>query len=61
MVRAKDGTIITQAGKTISCSDGSRYFLSGKVLSGPHGTVSRNVGSPQEALAIVIGLHGGQR
>ena len=61
MTIAKDGTTITQSGNSIFCSNGEAYTLSGRILIGPHGTESTNVGSIQEALGIVIGLHGGKR
>lgn len=58
---AKDGTTISRFGHTIHCSNGETYTLMGTHLTGPHGFLSNNVRSIEEAVGIVIGLHGGRR
>ena len=58
---ANDNTTITTLGQTVCCSDGKNYILSGDVLFGPTGLVSRNCRSIDEAAAIVAGMHGGRK
>lgn len=60
MIIAKDGVTVTQMGNRISCSDGSVYILTGRMLTGPGGVVSYNVGNISEAVGIVLGMHGGR-
>ena len=61
MIIAKDGTTINVIGSTITTSRGETYHLTGRCLIGPTGTVSMNVSSMDEAIGIVIGIHGGRR
>lgn len=56
---AKDGVHISIFGSIIKCSNGEIYHLSGKILNGPSGTISTSCSSINEALSIVIDLHGG--
>ena len=58
---AKDGTIITQTGNFVTCSNGKTYTLMGKISAGPNGAVSMNVRDISEAVSIIVGLHGGKR
>lgn len=57
---AKDGTTISRFGHTIHCSNGETYTLTGTCLTGSRGFFSNNVRSIEEAVGIVIGLHGGR-
>lgn len=60
MIQCNDGTTVTQMGNFIHASDGT-YTLMGTTLVGPGGFHSMNVGSMDEAVAIVVGYHGGRR
>lgn len=60
MIQCNDGTIVTKAGTFIHASDGT-YTLTGTMLTGPHGYYSVNVQDIDEAVGIVVGLHGGRR
>lgn len=60
MVYCNDGTVVTWTGLFIHAADGT-YTLVGTVLAGPRGIVSMNVGGMDEAVSIVVGLHGGRR
>lgn len=55
-----DGTTVTQMGSFIHASDGT-YSLVGTMLTGPGGFRSMNVKRIDEAVGIVVGLHGGRR
>ena len=61
MLIAKDGTMIHINGNSLICSDGKIYQLNGRILTGPNGTVSMNVGSMAEAAGIAAGFHGGRK
>lgn len=60
MIMCNDGTTVTQMGSFIHASDGT-YILAGAILTGPGGFCSMNVQSVDEAVGIVVGLHGGRR
>lgn len=60
MILAKDGTIITQSGNTITCSNCECYVFSGTILTGSNGFCSMNVKNIAEAIGIIIGIHGGR-
>lgn len=61
MIIAKDGTAINQQGNNIYVSNGEVYILNGKILMGSGGIISQNCSSVQEALGVVIGMHGGRK
>ena len=61
MIYANDGTVIACSGNTITCTNGEAYVYGNKMLVGPHGMNQMNVGSIQEAMGIVAGLHGGRK
>ena len=61
MILANDNTTIVEVGNTIYCSDGKTYILSGMTLADSSGIVGYNVGSIDEAVAMVVGMHGGRR
>ena len=48
-------------GRLTHVSNGETYTLMGSTLSGPHGVVSWNCGSIEEAVGTVVGLHGGRK
>lgn len=56
----KDGTTVTVSGNSIVTSRGECYTLMGNCLSGTGGFCSFNVVNINEAVAIVVGLHGGK-
>lgn len=61
MVTANDGVAVMQSGgNTITCSNGEHYVFNGISLVGPKGYQGRCT-SIQEALGIVIGIHGGRK
>lgn len=60
MVQCNDGTTVTKMGNFINTSKGTYTFM-GNMLTGPNGFISRNIRSVDEAVGIVIGLHGGKR
>lgn len=59
---AKDGCTLTVMNDTISVSNGEvyNYFDAGHVLVG-NGQSFHNVGSIDEAIGMILGLHGGRR
>lgn len=61
MIFCNDGTTVMHAGHLITTSKGETYSLLGTILTGPGGFQSMNVGSIQEAVGIVCGMHGGRR
>ena len=60
MITCNDGTTVTQMGSFIQAND-ETYTLMGTILTGPGGFRSMNVRSIDEAVDIVVGLHGGRR
>lgn len=60
-IMANDGVRVNVMGGAITCSNGERYSLVGPVLMGPHGRVSVNCSGIDEAVNIIIGMHGGRK
>lgn len=56
-----DSVILSVSGNTISASNGDIYTVNGLVLLKNGQIVSMHVSNINEAVNVVIGLHGGRR
>ena len=57
---ANDGVRVNVMGGAVTCSNGERYSLVDSVLVGPYGRMSVNCSGIDEAVNIIIGMHGGK-
>lgn len=60
-VHTNDGAIVQGIRNIIAVNNGEVYQRIGSLLTGTNGVISHNVKTDEDAMELIIRLHGGQK